>query len=697
MNTLSSPIRVPVLTVTWAIRRLFAPTPLKRSLFYLTVDLLAVVSATAVVHAFTGYDLRYLVGGAFVALLLQFSINFLLGAYRLKWSTWSLVDAPRAIAGSLIAGACGVGLTWICQESMLALALVAGTLVNLALIGLLRSSKRLLHDLRLNRGQIRRLPLNCADRNTLRRKRAALVVSSEQSYFLLDALRQSAGDEYEFVGFIDPQSANQGAMSQGLPILGSLAEVEEIVHRHSIETVIVSLSSESGRIPRDSSTSSLAQPTNLSLFYERVYKLGTVEVRTIPALADFLAGPTGGTAAEQRIVHELTGLPPLAVDFVEMASYFGNKRVLVTGAGGSIGTELCHQLGCFRPAELVLFERDDSNLFQVERQLRFVYPRLRLVPYLGDITRQRDVVNVFRAHKPEIVFHAAAYKHVPILEYHPAEAIRVNVVGAHIVACQAVKHGTKTFVYISTDKAVNPTSVMGASKRFGEMVITSMNGLGDVRFLAVRFGNVLDSRGSVTTIFRDAIVRRQPVTITHPAMRRYFMLPSEAVLLVMQAAILSGYPTARGGEVFVLDMGRPVRILDLARTMIRQAGLRPDIDIPIITTGLRPGEKLFEELLTAEEGTVATSNQRILRARISHNYSYPEMLRYLQQLERIIAAAPSVDREEIVNLLRRIVPTYTPDARVSNTPPTASQGLASSRQQKPAGGSLWPSPEPVAP
>jgi FlaA1/EpsC-like NDP-sugar epimerase len=346
-----------------------------------------------------------------------------------------------------------------------------------------------------------------------------------------------------------------------------------------------------------------------------------------------------------------------------MQQLFGDKKILVTGAGGSIGSELCRQLARFSPAVLVLFERDDSNLFYIEHELRNAHPGLELVPFLGDVTREEDVNHIFQETEPDVVFHAAAYKHVPILEFHPGDAIRVNVLGSHLLARAAVRHGTGCFVYVSTDKAVNPTSVMGASKRIGEMVTTSMNGLGDVRFCAVRFGNVLDSRGSVSTIFRDAINKRQPIRVTDPEMRRYFMLTDEAVLLVMQAVAMS-----RGGEVFVLDMGQPVRITDLADTMIRNAGLIPNWDVPIVFSGRRPGEKLFEELLTAEEGTIVTANRRVYQARISQHHCYPDMLKDLDALSNVAASG---DNEKIRRQILRTVHSYKPDPAALAMNPTA--------------------------
>jgi FlaA1/EpsC-like NDP-sugar epimerase len=619
----------------------FTPTAAKRTLFYLAGDTLTAVAAGALVStllpkagSLPGVMTPHLMVPLTLALLAaQMAISSLFSVYSIKWSTFSLADLPRTCAGPAFAGAgllvvSALGLVPLLSPG---LALV-WTLLTAAGAIAVRSSKRFYTEVaRRSQG-----------------RRALLVVCSEKGYFLLDALRRIQALRYNFVGFVDPEPVNRGSISQGLPVLGSTDEIERIVREHKIATVFVFLS--------------YRQTFVLTGLYQRLQTMG-IEVKTIPSFVDLVNDRADLGALERLSIHELTGRPPVVVDVREMQRVFGGKRILVTGAGGSIGSELCRQLARFGPSGLVLFERDDSNLFYIENELHGCYPGLEVTPFLGDVTREDDVNRVFAETEPDIVFHAAAYKHVPILEFHPDDAVRVNVLGSHLLARTAARHGTDCFVYVSTDKAVNPTSVMGASKRIGEMVVTSMNGLGDVRFCAVRFGNVLDSRGSVSTIFRDAINKRRPVTVTDPEMRRYFMLTSEAVLLVMQAVALS-----RGGEVFVLDMGEPVRITDLAETMIRHAGLVPNRDIPIIITGRRPGEKLFEELLTAEEGTAATANARIWQARISRQHCYPDVIGNLDTLADAVASG---DNAEIRTRMYQMVATYQPDPAGLGMKPTA--------------------------
>jgi FlaA1/EpsC-like NDP-sugar epimerase len=652
------------------------PTPYKRTLFYLAADTVAVVAATLllriVLSSFTLYTSSFvlhppsfdLLSFGMVALMCQFTVNSLFGVYRLKWSTYSLSDLPRSCGSILVVG---VLLTFLASArafgGLPAVLIPVWTVTNLFGSLALRGSKRFwLEVLAARRG-----------------RRALLVVCSEKSYFLLDALRRIPHSGYRFVGFIDPAPVNRGLLSQGLPVLGTMSDIETIVRRHRIQTVFVFLSTNGLPTAVRRRASVIPDPADdgtrttddgsIGEFYERLQGLG-VEVKTIPSLTDLITDRADLEALDRLTIHELTGRPPVRDEGRgtkhegrSMEDVFGRKRIMVTGAGGSIGAELCRQLARFGPAELILFERDDSNLFYIERDLSIAHPGMNLVPFLGDITRDQDVTQAFARYRPDIVFHAAAYKHVPILEFHPDDAIRVNVLGTHLMARAAVKHGTECLIYISTDKAVNPTSVMGTSKRIGEIVVTSMNGLGDVRFIAVRFGNVMDSRGSVTTIFRDAIRKRQALTITHPEMKRYFMLTSEAVLLVLQAATLG-----RGGEVFVLDMGNPVRVWDLAVTMIRKSGLRPNIDIPLTFTGMRPGEKLFEELLTAEEGTIATGNERIFKARISRQHCYPDVLEQLHSLEQ---ALESSDVGTMHAAMRQVVKNYVPDTNALSIRPTA--------------------------
>jgi len=347
------------------------------------------------------------------------------------------------------------------------------------------------------------------------------------------------------------------------------------------------------------------------------------------------------------------GREPIEIEYAEIERGLKGKRILVTGAGGSIGSELVRRISQFDPQLLVLLDFNETALFHISREIKERYPYLSIHPLLGDILDKEKMGVVFRNFAPQVVFHAAAYKHVPIMEDFPEEAVRVNILGTEILGKLSYKSGVEKFVFISTDKVVNPTSVMGASKRVAEMVITDLNHQQTTRFVAVRFGNVLGSRGSVIPLFQEQIRQGGPLTITHPEMKRYFMTIAEAVLLVLQAGAMG-----RGGEVFVLDMGEPIKIYDMACELIRLSGLEPEKDIPIVFNGIRPGEKLFEELLTAEEGVEPTGHPNIFKARIKETFSQEFLFRKIEELKNfaLLQDAPS-----IITALKEIIPTYTPN------------------------------------
>jgi FlaA1/EpsC-like NDP-sugar epimerase len=318
----------------------------------------------------------------------------------------------------------------------------------------------------------------------------------------------------------------------------------------------------------------------------------------------------------------------------------------VTGASGSIGSELCKQILKFNPQILVALDQDETGLFWLKREIM----DSRLLPVVGNIRDACKIDKLFFEFKPHVVFHAAAYKHVPVMEEHPDEAVKNNVFGTQVVGEASIKCGARKFILISTDKAVSPTSVMGSSKRLAEKVIVELNKRNCTTFAAVRFGNVLGSRGSVIPIFKEQIMKGGPVEVTHPEVKRYFMVTSEAVLLTLQAGAM-----AEGGEVFVLDMGEPLKIVELARGMIQLSGFEPDRDIPIVFTGLRRGEKLYEDLLTAEEGTDSTCHKKIFKARLN-----PGNSRLSGDLGRLKELCDERNSEEIISLMRRMVPTYKP-------------------------------------
>jgi len=397
------------------------------------------------------------------------------------------------------------------------------------------------------------------------------------------------------VGFIDDDPYKQKHTVLGLPVLGARERIPYAVQRHNIQTIIIAMPSADARTIKE--TFNICKQTNL-------------EIKILPGVYQILNGRVSVDSLRPVEIEDLLHREPVRVDLGEMAGYLTGETVLVTGAGGSIGSELCRQIAGFGPGRLVLLGHGENSIHKIWLEMEARFPELPLNIAIADIRDKLRIEYIFQEYKPGVVFHAAAHKHVPLMEFNPGEAVKTNVFGTINLVEAADRAGTGTFVAVSTDKAVNPSSVMGATKRLAELVVQSMDRKSDTRFVAVRFGNVLGSRGSVVPIFERQIKEGGPVTVTHPEMKRYFMTIPEAVQLVIQAGAM-----ADGGEIFILDMGEPVKIVDLAREMIKLSGLEPDKDIKIKFTGIRPGEKLFEELLTTEEGAASTKHKRIFVAK----------------------------------------------------------------------------------
>jgi FlaA1/EpsC-like NDP-sugar epimerase len=385
-----------------------------------------------------------------------------------------------------------------------------------------------------------------------------------------------------------------------------------------------------------------------------------VRVKILPGILDLVDGNVTLSDIKEVRVEDLLGREKVEIDFAAIRAFVNRKRVLITGAGGSIGSELARTVLQFEPRSTALLDIDETELFYLMN--RFRGAATEIFPVVGDIRDRAKMEAVFSEFRPEIILHSAAYKHVPVLESFPEEAVKTNILGTKILGELALKSKVEKFVYISTDKAVNPTSIMGSTKRVGEEMLRVLNSRNGTKFISVRFGNVLGSRGSVIPIFEEQIKRGGPVTITHPDMKRYFMATSEAVLLVLEAAAIG-----EGGEAYILDMGEPIKILDLAREMIRLSGHEPDVDIPIVFSGLRPGEKLFEELLGAEEGSEPTEHARIFKARNPTVQPDEETFRKIEKL--INGCRERSDRRFIVNGLMDIVPTFKPQAMGSGPRP----------------------------
>lgn len=443
----------------------------------------------------------------------------------------------------------------------------------------------------------KRVYLDLFRKKSEERERALIVGAGDAGEQILDNILSSPKSDYNPIGFVDDDPLKQGILIHGVKVLGKIQDIPQIVRSERVEGMIVALPSIGSKIIR--------QAVELG----RQAKLQ--KIRIIPELSDLINGRVSLSNLRNVEMEDLLGRAPVLLDKTAIADFLSAKRILITGAAGSIGSELSRQIARFNPSLILLLDQDETGIFNITEELKDRFPRLKIVSLVVDITDSKKIKKIFQQYCPQAVFHAAAYKHVPLMEENSDEAVKNNIFGTKTVAGAAKEQGVEKFIFISTDKAVNPTSVMGATKRIGEMICQSLSGEA-TKFISVRFGNVLNSRGSVIPIFREQIKKGGPVEITHPDMKRYFMITSEACLLVMQAGAMG-----RGGEVFVLDMGEPVKILDLAREMIRFSGLTPDKDIPIVFTGVRPGEKLFEEILSAEEGTIATQNRKIFAVKLS--------------------------------------------------------------------------------
>ena len=557
-----------------------------------------------------------------VVLVVQ-GANFLyFGLYRGVWRFASVPDLVRILQSVLVGvSLCAVAvflmtrMTYIPRSSF---PLFAGLLV--VLLGGPRLAYRWFRDRRLYRA---------ASRNAL------IVGAGRAGETLARALLHDPSSEYRPVGFIDDDPDKKGRDVHGIRVAGHCEQIPEAAARLGADVVLIA-------IP----TANSGQMRRIVECCER----SNLPMRTIPRTADLVSGRAAPSDLRAITIEDLLNRQPVQPDWPTIREELTGRTILVTGGGGSIGSELCRQIARLDPARLVIMDISEFNLHRIELALRDAYPALSMSVVLGDVCDRVGVDRVFELHRPDVVFHAAAYKQVPMLEGHVREAVRVNTLGTQTVARAAASSAVDCFVLVSSDKAVNPVNAMGASKRLAEMVCRAVDdGSSSTRFVAVRFGNVLDSAGSVVPLFREQIASGGPVTVTHRDMERYFMTIPEACQLIMASATLG-----TGGEVFVLDMGEPVRILYLAEQMIRLSGKVPGTDVAIELVGLRPGEKLSEELFHATESAGPTRHAKILLAR-----SRPvEPGAFTPQLARLREACDAFDESAMRRILAELVPEY---------------------------------------
>jgi len=468
-------------------------------------------------------------------------------------------------------------------------------------------------------------------------KKVLIIGAGDAGEMLAREVRDNPYLDYDIVGFIDDNPHKVGRAIHGISILGTLDEMKRIAISSQADEIVIAMPS--------SAATDIRRAVNFCESTGLTYK-------TLPGLGELIEGRVSVSAIREVRYEDLLGRKPVELEMEEIGKYLSGARVMVTGGAGSIGSELCRQIAPFRPEKLIIVDRNESGLYETEMDFLSNYPELKLVPVLGPVQTRDLMEKVFREHHPQVVFHAAAYKHVPMMEMHPWEAVYNNILGTQTVLDLCRGNGVDRYVLVSTDKAVRPTNVMGASKRVAELLTQGCAREYNVRCLAVRFGNVVGSIGSVVPFFQKQIEKGGPVTVTHPDVTRYFMTIPEASRLILQAGAMG-----RGSEIFILKMGTPVRIADMARDMITLSGFEPDEDIEIKYVGMRPGEKLFEELITEGEGIQPTRHDEIMVLQPGECISLEDLDRHIDLLVKL---ADTGDGEGIRAELKRLVPEYEP-------------------------------------
>ena len=580
-------------------------------------------------------------------LVVKVIIFYVFGTYRGMWRYSSLLDLWRLFKAAVFSSMVIVTLGFIMHrfQGYSRGVLVIDGFLTFLFTGAYRLLIRLLH----NRGFLERLSGKeriPKETNQIKEKRVVLIGAGDAGEKTYREIRDNPNLGYHVVAFIDDDPGKKGFLIHGIPVIGPISELPQFVKELDIKEILITLPSASG--PKMRKIVEICDGTS-------------IPYKTLPGLGEIIDGKISIKALRDVNYNDLLGREEVRLDVQSIRRYIEGKRLLVTGAGGSIGSELCRQLIRFNPASLVLVDCSEANLYAIQMELEHKLDFHRDLPILTNI-QYGDALNIiFEKNKPEVVVHAAAKKHVPLMESNPWEAVFNNIIGSWNVMEAAVTHGVQRFIMVSTDKAVRPTNIMGASKRVCELLMQTYQEGGNTVMMGVRFGNVVGSSGSVIPLFREQIAYGGPVTVTHPEVTRYFMTIPEATQLILQAGALG-----TGGEIFILKMGKPVKIVDMARDLIRLSGKEPERDIEIVFTGLRPGEKLYEELISEGEGIVATEHEKIMVLRPDQTwYGFNSRETYRDWLLNGILSmqhhAASHDRSGIREKMKELVPEYQPE------------------------------------
>jgi FlaA1/EpsC-like NDP-sugar epimerase len=627
---------------------LIKPTYFKRTLFFMVSD-----SIIAIISLYLSFLLRFefnlsqdymslFLNILPVFIILKIITFWIFKVYKITWRYVSLYDFYKILNAVFLSFSIVIISVLLLRHypniknafpnklsqtiSTLPLSIIfIDALIFLILTSALRISKRFYYEIIKN--QKTKIGL-----------KTLIIGAGNAGEMILRDLRKSNFSQFYPVGFLDDDENKVGTYIHNVKVLDKIDNIENIIKEYEIEAIIIAIPSINYK--------------KLQEIYLNAKKAGIGVIKIVPEMYKFEKPEINVKKLEDIKIEDLLARQIVKVDNERIKSFISGKKVLITGAGGSIGKEISIQVEQFEPSELIFLDVDETELFYLESKIKEIFSFKDNIHFImADVRDYQKIYDLFEKFKPDIVYHAAAYKHVPMMEYNPEEAIKVNILGTYNLALVSKLFNVEKFINISTDKAVKPKSVMGATKRMAEYICKAFNDISNTEFISVRFGNVIGSRGSVLPVWLEQIKNGGPITVTHPEMKRYFMTIPEAVSLVLMASSIG-----KGGEVLVLDMGEPIKILDLAEALIRIHGLEPYKDIDIVFTGIRPGENLFEDLLTAEEGTVSTNFERIYVSKISKGLTIEEILKIIELFRSIVYGTKSLEkRSEIKRLLSEIL------------------------------------------